>query len=74
MEKLPSQQDIQNSDIQKFRIQKCRLLMVIFFLQFLTALSPSQRITKQWQDIGFQGDDPGTDFRGMGMLGLHNLM
>lgn len=24
------------------------------------------RITKQWQDIGFQGDDPKTDFRGMG--------
>ncbi|KAK3911998.1 ELMO domain-containing protein 1 [Frankliniella fusca] len=31
------------------------------------------RITKQWQDIGFQGDDPKTDFRGMGLLGLHNL-
>ena len=33
-----------------------------------------QRVTKQWQDIGFQGEDPKTDFRGMGMLGLHNLM
>ncbi|XP_067899550.1 ELMO domain-containing protein 2 isoform X1 [Heterodontus francisci] len=32
------------------------------------------RITKQWGDIGFQGDDPKTDFRGMGMLGLHNLV
>ncbi|XP_038648385.1 ELMO domain-containing protein 2 [Scyliorhinus canicula] len=32
------------------------------------------RITKQWGDIGFQGDDPKTDFRGMGMLGLHNLI
>ncbi|XP_072040378.1 ELMO domain-containing protein 2-like [Amphiura filiformis] len=32
------------------------------------------RITKQWGDIGFQGDDPSTDFRGMGMLGLHNLV
>ncbi|KAM6270140.1 ELMO domain-containing protein 2 isoform 2-T5 [Porphyrio hochstetteri] len=27
------------------------------------------RITKQWCDIGFQGDDPKTDFRGMGLLG-----
>lgn len=31
-------------------------------------LMPNQpldaRITKQWQDIGFQGDDPMTDFRG----------
>jgi ELMO domain-containing protein len=32
------------------------------------------RISKQWQDIGFQGDDPSTDFRGMGMLGLENLL
>ncbi|CAH1268150.1 ELMOD2 [Branchiostoma lanceolatum] len=35
--------------------------------------SLESRITKQWGDIGFQGDDPRTDFRGMGMLGLHNL-
>jgi ELMO domain-containing protein len=32
------------------------------------------RITKQWQEIGFQGDDPATDFRGMGLLGLLNLL
>ncbi|CAD6991581.1 unnamed protein product [Ceratitis capitata] len=32
------------------------------------------RITKQWQEIGFQGDDPKTDFRGMGLLGLENLL
>lgn len=32
------------------------------------------RITKQWQEIGFQGDDPSTDFRGMGVLGLENLL
>ncbi|CAK1546061.1 unnamed protein product [Leptosia nina] len=33
-----------------------------------------ERISKQWQDIGFQGDDPKTDFRGMGLLGLENLL
>lgn len=32
------------------------------------------RISKQWSDIGFQGSDPKTDFRGMGLLGLHNLL
>ena len=32
------------------------------------------RISKQWTDIGFQGDDPQTDFRGMGLLGLQNLV
>ncbi|NP_001080025.1 ELMO/CED-12 domain containing 2 L homeolog isoform X1 [Xenopus laevis] len=34
----------------------------------------NNRVTKQWGDIGFQGDDPKTDFRGMGMLGLANLL
>ncbi|KAF7641079.1 hypothetical protein LDENG_00295330 [Lucifuga dentata] len=32
------------------------------------------RISKQWCEIGFQGCDPKTDFRGMGLLGLHNLL
>ncbi|KAG0023459.1 ELMO domain-containing protein 1 [Podila clonocystis] len=31
------------------------------------------RYTKQWTEIGFQGKDPATDFRGMGMLGLDDL-
>ncbi|XP_070553832.1 ELMO domain-containing protein 2-like [Ptychodera flava] len=46
--------------------------------QFWELLMPNNklqgRITKQWGEIGFQGDDPKTDFRGMGMLGLHNLV
>ncbi|VDD75651.1 unnamed protein product [Mesocestoides corti] len=29
--------------------------------------------SKRWSDIGFQGDCPATDFRGMGMLGAENL-
>lgn len=32
------------------------------------------RISKQWQEIGFQGNNPATDFRGMGMLGLNCLL
>ncbi|KAK5809494.1 ELMO/CED-12 family-domain-containing protein [Linnemannia elongata] len=32
------------------------------------------RYTKQWTEIGFQGKDPATDFRGMGMLGLDDLV
>ena len=35
---------------------------------------PYIRISKQWGEIGFQGKDPKTDFRGMGMLGLENLL
>ncbi len=47
-------------------------------LQLWSLLQPGvpleTRRTKQWQNIGFQGDDPKTDFRGMGMLGLENLL
>lgn len=47
-------------------------------LELWTLLQPDRpllkRVTKQWQEIGFQGEDPKTDFRGMGILGLHNLI
>lgn len=47
-------------------------------LELWKLLRPNQaldgRISKQWQEIGFQGDDPKTDFRGMGLLGLDNLV
>ncbi|OQS04492.1 hypothetical protein THRCLA_03281 [Thraustotheca clavata] len=31
------------------------------------------RYTKEWGEIGFQGEDPMTDFRSMGILSLHQL-
>lgn len=41
-------------------------------------LQPEQELdarhTAMWGDIGFQGHDPATDFRGMGMLGLESLL
>ncbi|KAK4327160.1 hypothetical protein Pmani_002389 [Petrolisthes manimaculis] len=47
-------------------------------LRLWTALVPDDpleaRVTKQWTSIGFQGSDPQTDFRGMGILGLENLL
>ena len=47
-------------------------------IQLWSHLMPDQplesRISKQWTEIGFQGNDPKTDFRGMGMLGLENLL
>ena len=47
-------------------------------LQLWSLLQPGvplmTRKTKQWQNIGFQGNDPKTDFRGMGLLGLENLL
>ena len=32
------------------------------------------RVSKEWQEVGFQGNNPATDFRGMGMLGLQCLV
>ena len=32
------------------------------------------RICTEWNQIGFQGTDPSTDFRGMGYLGLYSLL
>jgi hypothetical protein len=32
------------------------------------------RISPQWKDMGFQGTDPATDFRGGGVFGLWNLI
>ncbi|GFN80734.1 Elmo domain-containing protein 2-like protein [Plakobranchus ocellatus] len=31
-------------------------------------------VGSHWTEIGFQGDNPATDFRGMGLLGLEQLM
>lgn len=33
-----------------------------------------QPVSDEWKRIGFQGKSPATDFRGMGLLGLHNLV
>ncbi|KAL7079474.1 hypothetical protein ACQ4LE_000992 [Meloidogyne hapla] len=47
-------------------------------LRLWALLKPNEplisRLSNQWQDIGFQGDDPSTDFRGMGILGLDQLV
>eukprot|EP00009_Paramoeba_aestuarina_P001621 CAMPEP_0201516950 /NCGR_PEP_ID=MMETSP0161_2-20130828/8185_1 /ASSEMBLY_ACC=CAM_ASM_000251 /TAXON_ID=180227 /ORGANISM="Neoparamoeba aestuarina, Strain SoJaBio B1-5/56/2" /LENGTH=949 /DNA_ID=CAMNT_0047914311 /DNA_START=103 /DNA_END=2952 /DNA_ORIENTATION=+ len=32
------------------------------------------RVSDQWKKLGFQGKDPGTDFRGMGLLGLKHIL
>ena len=52
--------------------------LCIEMLQLWNTLTPDepleQRYTRQWGDIGFQGTDPASDFRGMGLLGFYNLM
>lgn len=58
--------DSDNLQHEKLLLRLWKLLMPTKQLQ--------SRISKQWADIGFQGDDPKTDFRGMGVLGLINLV
>ena len=46
--------------------------------KFWTNMRPGERrsseqVCADWGDVGFQGHDPSTDFRGMGLLGLHQL-
>jgi len=39
------------------------------------AIEPLEnRLSKQWQYLGFQGMDPATDFRGMGVLSLKSML
>eukprot|EP01066_Platyproteum_vivax_P007093 Platyproteum_vivax@DN2694_c0_g1_i2.p1 len=33
-----------------------------------------KRITTEWKQLGFQGDNPASDFRGVGLLSLMNLV
>jgi len=54
------------------------LICVMWLVQLWNSLQPdvalTGRISAQWTFIGFQGNDPATDFRGMGLLGLLNLL
>jgi engulfment and cell motility protein 2 len=38
-----------------------------------TGAEPSLK-SPRWKDVGFQGNDPGTDFRGAGIFGLKQLL
>lgn len=48
-----------------------KLLMTLW--NTLSTVPLDNRISEEWKRIGFQGTDPASDFRGMGLLGLENL-
>lgn len=50
-----------------------KLIEVFTGLGMNPTLLHESMLTPKWIDIGFQGDDPTTDFRGTGSLGLYNL-
>lgn len=41
---------------------------------FLDPTPPESLLSERWKEIGFQGTNPGTDFRGAGLLGLQQLL
>jgi len=49
-----------------------QLLITLF--QNLLKQKPSGRFGSHWEEIGFQGNDPGTDLRGAGLFGLWLLI
>ncbi|XP_046853838.1 ELMO domain-containing protein 1-like [Xenia sp. Carnegie-2017] len=55
-----------NAEHEKKLLQLWSLLMPDTVLE--------SRLSSQWGEIGFQGKNPATDFRGMGILGLENLL
>ncbi|XP_027201109.2 ELMO domain-containing protein 3-like [Dermatophagoides pteronyssinus] len=54
----------------KFHI---RCLYTIFAKLTGNVISALKRFGQHWEEIGFQGSDPSTDFRGVGILGLFQL-
>nr|XP_057920486.1 ELMO domain-containing protein 2 [Doryrhamphus excisus] len=64
-----TRKEVFNSDNQEHEAMLLKLWELL-----MPGVKLDSRVTKQWGDIGFQGDDPKTDFRGMGMLGLINLL
>ncbi|OAD59189.1 ELMO domain-containing protein 2 [Eufriesea mexicana] len=69
---------VECEELRKTPYDADNLLHEFSLLNIWNLLMPDEcldaRVTKQWQHIGFQGDDPKTDFRGMGILGLENLL
>lgn len=68
-----SVEELRKETFDSDKVQHEEMLLKLWDL-LMPEVKLESRVTKQWGDIGFQGDDPKTDFRGMGMLGLTNLV
>lgn len=60
--------------LDKTRTAKGKMINHIFPTEINSEVKEEDSIVSgRWSHIGFQGEDPGTDFRGMGLLGLEQL-
>lgn len=48
--------------------------MLLSLWNILETVPLDNRISSEWKRLGFQSENPATDFRGMGILGLENLL
>jgi hypothetical protein len=52
-----------------------RVLLEAFWTNMKPGVVRSKEmLSEEWITLGFQGSDPGTDFRGMGLLGMQQLV
>ena len=61
----------QNFDI--FNEDHVKMLESLWILLKETPRQVEGLVSNEWTELGFQGNDPTTDFRSMGMLGLYQL-
>ena len=70
--KIVKRSQVTYSKDNKEDIAKLRQLWEL--LQPAGTKLPEDMQTKQWQDLGFQGKDPATDWRSVGLLGLDSML
>jgi len=61
----------ENGNQEQAEVNRMRLLGLWKALNPDSTVPPL--VSPLWKEVGFQGNSPATDFRGMGMLGLENL-
>lgn len=71
--------DLKKSVREEAEIRYCETkhkhLLALLWRQFVPDSKDAPDIpSEEWKRLGFQGTDPGTDFRGMGLFGLNQLL
>jgi hypothetical protein len=57
-----------------FLERSCERILQTIYMSLTGVKVPPARYGEHWQDVGFQGNDPATDFRGIGMLGIYLIL
>lgn len=69
LERMRSEAFDPNNEHHRYMLEK-----LYFNLKDDERKDTTQLVSPEWLELGFQGRDPTTDFRGMGILGLFQLM